>query len=93
MAARELLAKYNNIFSLEPSELGCTVATKHEIKVMDDMPFKERFRRIPPPLVEEVWASLREMLETGTMQPSQSPWCNAVVLVRKKDGTLCFCLD
>ena len=39
-----LLAKYHDVVLLEPSELGCTHSTKHVIKVMDDTPFKERFR-------------------------------------------------
>ena len=33
------------------------------------------------------------MLDAGVIWPSNSPWCNAVVLVRKKDGSLHFCID
>ena len=33
------------------------------------------------------------MLESGTIQPSQSAWCHAVVLVRKKDRGLQFCIN
>ena len=33
------------------------------------------------------------MLESGAIWPSQSAWCNAVVLVRKKDGGLHFCIN
>ena len=42
-AACQLLAKYHNIFSLDPAELGCTHSTEHIIKVTDDTPFKEQF--------------------------------------------------
>ena len=92
-SAQLLLAEYRDVFSLEPSELGCTHSTEHIIKVMDDTPFKERFRQIPPPLVEEVNNYLHEMLDSGTIWPSQSVWCKAVVYVRKKDGGLHFCID
>ena len=88
-----LLAKYHDIFSLDLAELGCTHSTEHTIKVTDDTPFKEHFRRIPPPMVEEVRNHLKEMLESSAIQPSQSAWCNAVVLVRKKDGGLHFCIN
>ena len=88
-----LLLEFHHIFSLEPNEIGCTDATEHVIKLMKDEPFKERFRCIIPPLVDEVHQHIQEMLDSGAIRPSQSPWCNAVVLVRKKDGSLRFCID
>ena len=60
---------------------------------MKDEPFKERFCHIAPPLVDEVRQYIQEMLDGSAIRPSQSPWCNAVVLVRKKDGSLRFCID
>ena len=48
---------------------------------------------IAPPLVDGVHQHIQEMLDGGAIWPSQSPWCNAVVLVRKKDGSLSFCID
>ena len=92
-SARSLLAKYHNVFSLETSELGCTHSTKHVIRVTYDTPLKEQFRWIPPPLVEEVHMHLWEMFYSGAICPSQSAWCNAVVLVQKNDGGLHFCID
>ena len=44
-------------------------------------------------MVEEVRNHLREMLESGAIRPSQSAWCNVMVLVRKKDASLHFCID
>ena len=93
--ARGLLHEYHDIFSLEKYDMGHTNATKHKIvlKDPDTPPFKERFRRIPPPQLDEVREHLKLMLDAGVVQLSNSPWCNAVVLVRKKDGSLWFCID
>ena len=92
-AAHWLLTKYHDVFSLDPMELGCTHSVEHMIKVMDDTLFKEQFRWISPPLVEEVQNHLWEILESGAIQTSQSAWCNVVMLVKKKDGSLWFCIS
>ena len=93
--ARSLLKEYHDIFSLEKRDVGHTKAAKHKIvlKDPDTPPFKERFYRIPPLQLDEVRAHLKMMLDAGVIWPSNSPWCNAVVLVRKKDGSLRFCID
>ena len=93
VAVREPVLAYHDVFTLESNELGCTSTIEHKIRIKNDEPFKERFWHIPPPLLEEVCTSLRDMLEAEVIHPSQSPWCNAVVLVWKKDGTLHFCMD
>ena len=66
---------------------------KHDIKPTDDTPFKEPYRRIPPALYKEVRLHLKEMLEAGAISPSKSPYSSNIVLVRKKDGSLRFCID
>ena len=93
--ARSLLKEYHDIFLLEKCDMGHTNATKHKIvlKDPDTPPFKEHFHRIPPPQLDEVREHLKLMLDAGVIRPSNSPWCNAVVLVRKKDGSLRFCVD
>ena len=93
--AHSLLKEYHDIFSLEKRDMGHTKTTKHKIvlKDPDTPPFKERFCRIPPPELDEVREHLKLMLDAGVIWPSNSLWCNAVVLVRKKNGSLRFCID
>ena len=90
---KQMLMEHHHIFSLDKNEIGCTDTAEHIIKLMDDEPFKEWFWRIAPPLLDEVWENLQDMLDGGAIRPSKSPWCNTIVLVRKKDGTLRFCID
>ena len=84
---------YHHIFTVDDLELGRTNLVKHEIKLTNYVPFKERYRRIPPHQYEEVRKHLDEMLRMGAIRKSNSPWVSAVVLVRKKDGALRFCID
>ena len=90
-----LLREYHNIFSLEKHDMSYTNVTEHKIvlKDPDTPPFKEWFHRIPPPQLDEVREHLKLMLDAGVVRPSNSPWCNAVVLVRKKNGSLHFCIN
>ena len=41
----------------------------------------------------EIERMIAEMLDAGIIQPSQSSFSAPVVLVHKKDGSWCMCLD
>ena len=74
-------------------DLGKCNILKHNIKITDPQPFKERYRRIPSHLYGEVKAHLQEKVDVGAIRRSYSPSASAVVLVRKKDGELWFCIE
>ena len=48
------LMEYHDIFSLDKNQMGYMDAAEHIIELLDEEPFKERFRRIAPPLLDEV---------------------------------------
>ena len=91
--ARELLLKWEHLFVQNNLDLGKTALIKHKIKLTNQTPFKERYRHIPPHMYDDVRAHIQEMLDISAIHKSHSPWASAVVLVRKKDGGLKFCID
>ena len=90
---KQVFEDYSDVFAWNPLELGRTSLVKHTIKVVDPKPFKERYRRIPPHKFKEVHRHLKEMEEIGAIRRSNSSWASPVILVKKKDGSLRFCID
>ena len=90
---RKLLTNYSDVFSSGPMDLGLTGLVKHHIPTADKPPIRQRPRRIPFALREEAERTVTEMHQQGVIEPSASPWTSPVVLARKKDGSLRFCVD
>ena len=90
---KTLLTKHSFLFAMDSMDLGKTDLVKHHIELTNYTPIKDRYRRIPLQQYEEVRKHLKEMLDIGAIRRSNSPWASPVVLVRKKDGSLRFCID
>ena len=92
------IQQWQDIFARGPMELGRLKSgglpvKKHRIKSSNPTPFKEKSRRIPPGMLEEVRKHIKDMLTCGAIRHSHSPWSSNIVPVRKKDGSLRLCLD
>ena len=88
-----MIGKWSDVFSQHDLDLGQAKGVKHRIRLTDENPFKERSRRIPPNMIEDVRSHLQEMSDLGVIRHSESPYGSNVVLVRRKDGKLRFCID
>lgn len=87
------LDRWQEALSLHDLDAGRAAKVKHRIRLTSPEPFKDRSRRIPPSMVEQVRKHLQEMLDFGVITRSESPYASNIVLVKKKDGSLRFCID
>ena len=91
---RQLLIEYQDIFSRGPTDLGCFQEITHKIDLYDHArPVRQPLRRVPIGFEGEEEANLKTLLDTGVIQESNSEWASAPVLIRKRDGSVRYCVD
>lgn len=90
----KLLLDYQNIFAKNNLDIGVFNGNiKHEIDTGNAKPVKQRLRRNPLHFEKEEEEQLKQMLKQNVIQESNSEWASSPVLVRKKDGSLRYCID
>jgi len=89
----QLLESYKDVFSYSEFDLGCTGIVSHEIDTGDNRPFKQPLRPQPRAHLPAIDQLLHEMQSQGIIEPCQSEWASNIVLVKKKDGSIRFCVD
>ena len=88
-----LLKEYEDCFMTEEKSLGQTSIVKHHIHTGNSAPIKQRPRREPLGMKDAVKEEIEKMMNKGIIEPSTSAWASPIVLVRKKDGSIRFCID
>ncbi|GBN09347.1 Retrovirus-related Pol polyprotein from transposon 17.6, partial [Araneus ventricosus] len=89
----ELLNKYNSVFAQNISDLGECGIIKHTIQLTDDIPTRQKPYRVPYNLKNEMKNQINILLDAGIIQPSTSPYCAPVLLVKKSDGSFRLVAD
>ncbi len=90
---KELLVEHNKTTFHDPEKTLTTTNTiEHEI------PTTGRPVRIPPCRIAQgrrkiMEDEIQKMEKEGKIIKSSGPWCSPIVLVRKKDGTIHFCVN
>ncbi len=89
-----LLKKYSDSFSSpEKPKLGRVPLVQHEIDVGDSKPIRQRAYRVSFKEREVINNEVDKLLSKDIIEHSQSPWSSPVVLVKKPNGGIRFCVD
>ena len=89
----KLLNDFSDTFATSKSDLGKTDVVEHEINTGDSMPIKQPPRRQPLKYKEAEKEHVKQMYEDDLIEPASGPWASPILFVRKKDGSLRFCVD
>jgi hypothetical protein len=89
----ELLCEFEDMFANTEFDLVKFNTIQHGIDTGTNRPVKQRIRRTPLGFAGEEEAQLKKMLGEGVIRPSVSEWASAPVLIRKRCGSVRWCVD
>ena len=90
---KRLLKQGKAAISQGDDDIGCAGVTRHRIELYDSTPIRQRPRRFPEPVTEEIERQCEELMDIGVIEYSKSSFSSPVVPIRKKDGSLRLCID
>ncbi|GFO07950.1 reverse transcriptase [Plakobranchus ocellatus] len=87
---KELLLEFQDILTSAP---GCTDTLCHEIRLTTDDVIRVKPYPLPFAARDFVTQEVNDLLSLGVIEPSDSPYCFPIVVVKKKDGSMRLCID
>lgn len=71
---KNLIHKYEDIFSAGDHDIGHNPDVRHRINLLNERSFKQKHRRIPPAMIDEVRSHSHQLLASGIIRKTYSPW-------------------
>ena len=91
-ALKQLLRKHASVWRA-PGVVGKAIGGEHRIDTKDHRPIALPVRRIAWAERDKIGEEVQKMKAQNVVVDSDSPWSSPPVLVRKKDGSVRFCID
>ena len=66
---------------------------EHKIELTDNNPVRSRPYPLPYALRENLKREIEDLISLGIIRESNSPFASPIVIVKKKDGSDCICID
>ena len=88
-----VLKKHAAAFANHPKRVGITDLVQHQINTGNNPPIHIPPYRLGPHIDGKIQEMVRDMIEDSVIIDSASPWSSPVLLVKKKDGSMRFCVD
>lgn len=88
-----VLQQHATAFANHPKKVGTTDLVQHRIDTGNTPPIHVPPYRLGPHIDGKIQEMVQDMVADGVIIESASPWSSPVLLVKKKDGSMRFCID